>query len=212
MKKIILYLTAIIVIAAALGLPVSSAESAETKAASAALKAVLRNEAELLVVAFEGGQYTTLAELHGGEEGPYMSLADSSFSVVDMDRDGIPEVVLHVGDNIVLHYKDGVVLAYVFGSRAMQMLRPDGSFHGSGGAASGVYSRVKEFRTDQEEYELETLAEYDVMEDGKESYVIQGKSVASQEEFEKKLAELFGEDYAEQFDFNEENIEAQLTW
>ena len=183
----------------------SASDSAET------LKAVLRNEAELFYVL--GGLHMTLGELHGGEEGPYMPLSESSFSVVDMDRDGIPEIVLHVGDNIVLHYKDnGIVYAYVFGARAMQMLRPDGSFHASGGAAGGTYLRVTEFRTDEEEYETETLAEYDAMEDGNESYAVQGKPVSSEEEFTRMLAELLGEDFIEQFDFTEENIERELTW
>jgi hypothetical protein len=179
--------------------------------ASETFKAVLKNEAEVFSLTI--GRNVMLGELHGGEDGPYMPLGESSFSVADMDWDEIPEVVLHVGDNIVLHYKEGAVYAYTFGARAMQQLRRDGSFHVSSGAASGQYRRVKEFyitaNEEDEEYEVEVLGEYDA---GSDYYVIMGEPVPSEEEFERKIAESIGDEFASQYDFTEENIERELTW
>ena len=78
----------------------------------------------------------------------------SRFSVVDMDRDGIPEIVINPGACIVLHHEGDTVYAWQFGSRHMQLLRKDGSYYGSSGASAGVYVRVKKFdgRTFEEEY------------------------------------------------------------
>jgi len=66
------------------------------------------------------------------------------FSVIDLDSDGIPEVVLwstwdaRYNDNasgfLVLHYQDGIVYGYGFYYRGFEDLKTDGTFSYSGGA------------------------------------------------------------------------------
>ena len=59
------------------------------------------------------------------------------FSIVDMDGDNIPEIVLEMEEYqgfIVLRYKDGEILGNEFGYRWLIGLREDGSSRGSSGA------------------------------------------------------------------------------
>jgi hypothetical protein len=173
---------------------------------NAALKAVLKDEHEFFSVRHDRSM--KLSEFNDpGSEELYTAF---SFCVVDMDRDGVPEVVVEVGHNfdggyLVLRYEDGGVYGYLFGHRSMQMLKKDGSYHGSNGADSGVYLRINKFH--EESYDEETLGEYD--EDVNE-YKIKGKRVASKKEFDQKIAGLIDENDAKRFEFTEENIEAQL--
>jgi len=64
------------------------------------------------------------------------------FAVVDMDGDGIPEVVLNFHNVIVevLHYEDGRVYSYSFVPRAMGGIKTDGTF------GWGHLARVHGFR------------------------------------------------------------------
>lgn len=59
------------------------------------------------------------------------------FSVVDMDGDMIPEIVLELDEyygSVILRYKEGEVYGNVIGYRSMFLLKADGSFHASGSA------------------------------------------------------------------------------
>ncbi len=168
--------------------------------AAASLKEALINGAPLFSVRHD--QYMTLDKLVslGGEEGPYMDAEHISFTVVDMDGDAAPEVVIELGDRIVLHCEDNTVHAYTFGVREMQWIRKDGSYHGSNGAASGAYLRVKKFHGTS--YETETLGEYD---EQAGTYTVAGKPV-SKEEFNRMTAG----DNAGMVKFTRENIAAAL--
>lgn len=72
------------------------------------------------------------------------------FSVLDMDSDGVPEVVLELAvtnDNYpdfyeVLHYTDSKVYGYLFGIRSMEDLKADGTFGYSGGAADNGFGKL----------------------------------------------------------------------
>ena len=61
-------------------------------------------------------------------------LSQSRFTVVDMDNDGIMEVL--VSGTVVLHYEDGMVYGYAFSFRNMYYVKTDGSFFWNGGAGS----------------------------------------------------------------------------
>ena len=164
-----------------------------------ALEAALKNQQFLFSV--ELNRFMMLQDLLGPDEITW-------FAVVDMDRDGIPEFVLDVGDYIVLHYGEHAVYAHRFEVRGMQMLRKDGTYHGSGGASSGVFLRVKEFHramgSHGYSYEEEILAEYDEEYD---EYEIGGERV-SKDDFDRMIAGL--PDEVEMIEFTEENINAYL--
>ena len=177
--------------------------------ADAVLKAVLKNEMEFFSVDHDRSMKLDEFWSLGCDEGPYMPKEYSCFAVVDMDRDGVPEIVLDPGAPIVFHYEDGVVYAWQLGSRSMQMLKKDGSYHGSNGASAGAFIRVKKFdgKTFEEEYLGEYSEEYDF--DGNflsGEYKIKGKSV-SKEEYDRMIDELIDKNFADQLDFTEENME-----
>ncbi len=66
-------------------------------------------------------------------------LAPVRFTVVDLDQDGVTEVIVELtnnvdGWNLVLHYYNGTVYGYGFGYRAMQSIYANGVVFGSSGA------------------------------------------------------------------------------
>ena len=83
------------------------------------------------------------------------------FSVLDMNGDKIPEVVLEfVWGNAnyfyeVLHFYNGEVYGYHFWSvRAFGGLKADGTFHSSGGAGDTSYNKIRFSTTSFEIYRL----------------------------------------------------------
>ncbi len=76
------------------------------------------------------------------------TLTISHFTVLDMDSDGIPEVVLElsVSDSPqfyeVLHYMNGKVFGYLKTYRSLEMLKTDGTFISSGGALDNEYGTL----------------------------------------------------------------------
>ena len=75
----------------------------------------------------------------------------SHFAVVDMDGDGLGEVVLEL-DNyrgfLVMRYEAGEVIGYELGYRSMHSLNREGFFHASGGAddsSKGKMFFIKDF-------------------------------------------------------------------
>lgn len=170
-------------------------------AGGATLKSVLNNEENLFSVKHDRSMKLDELLALGGDEGPYLKKKDCQFAVVDMDRDGMPEVVIYTGDNVVLHYEDNTVYAHQFGSRQMQMIKIDGSYYGSNSAFGGVYLRIK---FNGKTFTKETIGEYDEQEG---SYVIQGKKV-SKEEFDRLIAELTAPDEIDMVDLTQENIAA----
>lgn len=71
---------------------------------------------------------------------PGLSVELHSFSIVDLDNDGTPELILsmQIGSNsgfyIVLRCEDSVVYSFHFPSRGLDGIRKDGTFWTSGGA------------------------------------------------------------------------------
>lgn len=113
-----------------------------------AYAAVLQNESEFYCA--DGGDYydpaegrfTLLHEYTESFEPPYLI---ETFAVIDLDQDGIPEVVLSMlYENFleVLYYDVGTVYGYLFPIRAMIGLKQDGTFGFSSGAADSGYGRL----------------------------------------------------------------------
>lgn len=63
----------------------------------------------------------------------------NSFSLVDLDHDGTPELILSVPigadtHRLILRYEDGIVYSFIFSGRALNTLKKTGTFWASGGA------------------------------------------------------------------------------
>ncbi|MDR2957667.1 MAG: hypothetical protein LBU61_05755 [Coriobacteriales bacterium] len=117
-----------------------------------AYRLVLFQNAE--IIDLKDGKYKTIQDyLHLWEENSTHGVKTSfyNFTVVDLDGDGIPEIILGVRGtlikdtyyHLVLSYKDGQVLAYELGAgRQFRGLRINGVFNGSGGAGTEYFMRV----------------------------------------------------------------------
>jgi len=93
---------------------------------------------------------------------PKLAMVAKYFSVVDLDRDGMPEVVLwntyggneYVGFDI-LRYENGEIVVYESVYRGMMGLKQDGTFSFSSGAFDNGFGRVASFGP--EGYETENI-------------------------------------------------------
>ena len=65
-------------------------------------------------------------------------------TVIDLDADGMPEVVLgfQPGILLILHYENGSVFGFERGIREMNELKKDGTFYWSGGAGYHGYGKM----------------------------------------------------------------------
>ena len=63
-----------------------------------------------------------------------------NFTIVEMDGDGMPEVIVEWEANglrVVLHYNDGIVYGHIFPYKSMTIIKKDGTFDWMQGAANG---------------------------------------------------------------------------
>ena len=82
---------------------------------------------------------------HGERE---EALSYSQFCVIDMDGDGIPELILeesHAGTRLLFHCEDGVVYGYTFPFRGMNGPKADATFIGSNGATINDVLKIQRF-------------------------------------------------------------------
>lgn len=100
-----------------------------------ALKAVLLNKAPFIYLNSYGvsGKGTVYEEDRGYLEDVLEKhqILVTRFAIIDMDGDGISEIILEWGNcigSVLLRYWDGKVLGKEFGYRAMGNIRDDGSF------------------------------------------------------------------------------------
>lgn len=107
--------------------------------------------------AYEGADHImTLSAAYKINEDIEVKDEKKSFTLLDLDSDGTPELILplvigeEMGyDNIygyeILHYADGDTFGYLVWFRGFHNLKTDGSFTASGGAGNwGIYS-ISEF-------------------------------------------------------------------
>lgn len=67
------------------------------------------------------------------------------FTVVDLDGDGVPEIVLAIEDYagfVILRYKEGNVYGNIISYRTMENLKQDGSFMSSSGASDNTIGKM----------------------------------------------------------------------
>ncbi len=130
----------------------------------------------------------------------------TQFTIVDMDGDEVPEVVLEMEDYIgfvVLRYKDGQIIGNEFGYRWLLELCEDGTSLGTGGAC--IYSMGKLYFVD------DTFVQSDKLYRDNSYYYLFDVPV-TQEEFEQVETEIFTDvSRAEWYNFTEEYIKRHIT-
>ena len=106
-----------------------------------------------------------------------------NFSILDMNGDGIPEMVIEItraGIKNVFHYEKGNLYGYTFYSRGMNALKKDGSFTASAGSAHTYFQKL---RFIDGVCSFEVLAFSDVMtesEQYQEAFYIHGEAVSKE--------------------------------
>ena len=115
-------------------------DDAESAEAIEILRKTLMNEARFM---YNYDEYVLLSECYFSTEETVMDFS-LEYAVVDMDSDGIPEVILNISNfmKFVFHYDDGIVFSHIFGIKCMNGVKKDGSF-GWGYAAYNGWSTIE---------------------------------------------------------------------
>ena len=176
---------------------------------------VLKNEAEFFSTALDENVYLIdyyqemFVESNFADD-ELLAWLNLDFAVVDLDGDGIPEVVTnalgpYVGE--IYHYEDGMVYGFLYGIREMSALKKDGSFKWSGGMEYNGYGRLK---YSGKECEIINLAVYDLnISSGEETYQI-GEVTVKEEEYEAFRAEQEKKANVDWHKLNDENMSTYL--
>jgi len=134
------------------------------------------------------------------------------FAVVDMDKDGIPELIIESENyvwRLVLRYSDGEVYGYTFSYRGMNWIDKSGVFTASGGA-SRLYIFKLQFLDDL--CDIATLAHYkdDYNNDYERIFFI-GDEQVTEEEFEVFESEMFEVDGVEWIEYTQESFKRDFA-
>lgn len=139
-----------------------------------------------------------------------------SFTILDLDEDCMPEVVLQLGPNetwgrLILHAKNEDVYGYWIPSRAMQNLKEDGTFNFSNDAGN---SGIGTLSFGDQTYETTELVRSEVLYDADNApavlYYING-AVSSQEAFDQEMASQAHKKDAVAFEFTTTTIESYFN-
>jgi len=175
-------------------------------------------------VLFDGGEYFSTDYKKTMDIEQQLTLPDkdspmyiSKFAVVDLDSDGMPEIILQVSiseqdvnEYDVLHFINGLVYGYSFTYREFQNLKTDGTFFVTDSANDygfGLMSFTKSTSTVDRIASCET--KFDTDDNGVDSYFINNKSV-TEEEFLTVVTEQKNKTDAIWYDFTKENVENVL--
>ncbi|WP_353095616.1 hypothetical protein [Tissierella praeacuta] len=179
-----------------------------------AYKAVLLNNAEFFSVdnkkKLSLNDFLTNKEIYG------TILKVTHFTVLDMDGDDVPEVILELAvDNNpefyeVLHYMDDTVYGYNIVYRGLEGLKTDGTFQYSNGAADNGYGKLK-FQSNA--YETDILGYMESSQNNDDitiSYFINNKS-ATKESYNSSIKEQDEKEDVVWYEFSQKNMEAELS-
>jgi len=179
-------------------------------------QSVLENM-DMIKKIFKDNYYYSEPFAYNDEDYDYFKI--NFFTVVDMDNDNIPEIILEtsmMGDVLVLYYYDEIIYGYTCPYRGILRLKKDGTFGFSSGAGDSGRGVLK-FSSNECEY-IEIWREiwdnnYD-FNMHKEFYTrecyIYGDQV-SEEKFDLFINGQVEAEDAEWYDFNETSIENILT-
>lgn len=139
-----------------------------------------------------------------------------SFAVIDLDDDGLPEVVLWLLINgndfsgyAILHYQNEEIYGYSIYYRGFNNLKKDGTFSFSSGAAD---SGIGKLTFDDQTCTIDKYAYSESMWDSSGqhiSYVLFGKK-ASREEVENEWKKHGAKEDVIWYDFTDENVEEYI--
>lgn len=179
-----------------------------------AYKTVLQNKAEFLSTDNKKNLYLndflTNKEIYG------TIFKVTHFTVLDMDGDKVPEVVLELSVDDepefyeVLHYMNGVVCGYLIVNRGLEELKEDGAFRFSNGAADNGWGKLRfesnAFKTDILGYSKSSQGVTNLT----ISYFINNKPV-TKESFDSFTNEQSGKKDVVWCEFSQKNIETELS-
>ena len=142
----------------------------------------------------------------------------TKFTVIDLENDGTPEVILRLSVNNnddygfeVLHYQDGAVYGYTLWYRAFMDLKADGTFSFSGGAADYGFGTVK---FTEKAYSVDKISycesSYDSSNNQSISYFVDHES-ASEDDFLSAISKQSEKTEATWSDFTDDNIKTMLS-
>lgn len=138
------------------------------------------------------------------------------FTVLDMDGDEVPEVVLELAaDNNpefyeVLHYMDDTIYGYNIVYRGLEELKTDGTFQYSNGAADNGYGKLK-FQSNA--YETDILGYMKPIQNNDNitiGYFINNKSV-TEESYNSFMKEEDEKKDVVWHEFSQKNVETELS-
>lgn len=177
-----------------------------------AYKAVLRGDATF----HDTGTEKDLDVAHICEVfNPEVSLVSLYFTTIDLDSDGMQEVILMLDSYArygyeILHYQNGAVYGYYMIPRGFEELKLDGTYEGSSSAFSGTIKRIESFSENGlseqivVEYDYHTY-DYDDENELHEYFMINGEK-SSSIQIEGMLDQQYAKNSTEWYDVTEENI------
>ncbi|MGM9606937.1 MAG: XAC2610-related protein [Oscillospiraceae bacterium] len=191
-------------------------KTAEGAAALDAYRAVLRGEATYFNTF--AGEDLTIGQ--PWSQAGSVTIKVTRFAVLDLDRDGLPEVVLWLNYNgndyigfQILRVQDGAVYGYNLVYRAFEELKADGTFSFSSGAFDNGWGTITfagdSYSVDQVSY-CASSYDFDAHQYLSERYVVDHED-ASGEEFEAAAGRQFAKPDASWYDFTEDNINAVFS-
>lgn len=201
--------------------PAPSEDLSPAGNAQAELKAALLGETDFILYRENGWGYTPTVDITTAPPRAFDALSEewekyNSFAVVDLDGDGVEEVVYHVtdvagdaGGYLILRWAGaGDVRCYVKSLHTTQELKADGSFDFGylGVVGSARLSFSVPGVTFQEEHFLVHSMDLDT---GDEAFYI-GDETVTQEEFDAAWEKQHEKPDAEWYDFTPENVKKAL--
>lgn len=184
------------------------------KSALEAYKAVLQNKSEFFSTDNKKKLY--LYDFLTDKEIYRTVFRATHFTVLDMDGDNEPEVILElsVGDEPefyeVLHYMNDTVYGYLIVYRGLEELKADGTFRYSNGAADNGFGKLKfqsdAFKTDILGYSKSSQGNTNLT----ITYFINNKQVAK-EAFDSFANQQSGKKHAVWHEFSQSNIENEIN-
>lgn len=181
---------------------------------SEAYKAVLQNKVDFISTD-DNKKKVYLNDFLTNEEIYETILKVTHFTVVDMDGDKIPEVVLELTPTPgqypefyeVLHYMNGAVYGYIQVYRGLESLKTDGTFRYSGGASHNGYGKL---RFESNACETDVSGYHDTNSDGTTTFFIKNKPV-TEEAYNSFSKEEDGKKDVVWCELSQKNIETELS-
>jgi hypothetical protein len=184
-----------------------------------AYKAVLQNKVNFITdfVSTDDKKKVYLNDLLTYEEIDEITFKATEFTVIDLDGDKIPEVVLGLAITPneypefyeVLHYMNGSVYGYIQGNREFNSLKTDGTFGWAGSAFYNGYGKLR-FESNACETDIMGYKDTSSDNDSARTYFINNKPV-TEESYDSFRKEEDEKKDVVWYEFSQKNIETELN-